>query len=65
MTTCACYGEGVEERQHKYIDGASYLRIADPDGGDGVLLFETGETGLVTGWRIGVEPQVDYVERCG
>lgn len=61
----ALYGDRIEELRHKYLDEGRYLRIADPGGGDGVLLFEAGEDGLVTGWRIGVEPQVDYVERCG
>lgn len=60
----ALYGEGVEELPHKYVDDAHYLRIADPDGGDGVLLFETDESARVTQWRIGVPPQVDYVEGC-
>jgi len=57
------YGEdNIERMPHKYSDG-EYLRIGSPDG-DSVLLFETGEEGVVTEWRIGVEPQVDYVEGC-
>lgn len=57
---------GIEERPHKYTDGL-YLRIKDPAGGNGVLLFETdGKSGQakVVEWRIGVPPQVDYVEGC-
>lgn len=50
---------------HKYAQGHSVHRIADPDGGAGVLVVETGPDGLVTNWRIGIEPQVDWVERCG
>ncbi len=60
------YAGRIEERPHKYTDG-SYLRIADPDGGKGVLIFETdakGDTAKVTEWRIGVPPQVDYIEGC-
>ncbi len=57
------YGENrIERRPHKYSEG-EYLRIEAPDQGS-ILLFETGEDGAVTEWRIGVEPQVDYVEGC-
>lgn len=59
------YGSGIEQRPHKYVDGAHYLRIPDPAGGNGVLVFETGSSGQVQAWRIGVPPQVDWVERCG
>lgn len=59
------YGEGVEERPHKYIDGGHYLRVADPVGGEAVLLFETGADGYSTRWRIGLPPQIDWVEGCG
>jgi hypothetical protein len=57
---------GIEEQPHKYSDGL-YLRIKDATGGNGVLLFETdakGDDARVTEWRIGVPPQVDYVEGC-
>jgi len=57
---------GIEEQPHKYSDGL-YLRIKDANGGNGVLLFETdgkGDDAKVTEWRIGVPPQVDYVEGC-
>jgi len=59
----ALYGTHVAAQPHKYVDGAKYLRIAAPQG-DGVLLFETDEHGKVTRWRVGVPPQVDYVEGC-
>jgi len=54
----------LEQRGHKYVEGGRYLRVGDPAGGDGVLVFETGADGIVTAWRIGVPPQVDYVEGC-
>ncbi|RZA16120.1 MAG: lectin [Lysobacteraceae bacterium] len=57
---------GIEERPHKYTDG-QYLRVRDPAGGAGVLLFETdgkGDDARVTAWRVGLPPQVDYVEGC-
>lgn len=54
----------VQQQPHKYVDGARYLRIADPAGGEGVLLFETDAGSRITEWRVGVPPQVDYVEGC-
>ena len=60
------YAGAVEEQPHKYSDG-QYLRIEDPAGGNGVLVFETDAKGgdaKVTEWRVGVPPQVDYVEGC-
>ena len=56
----------IEEQPHKYTDG-QYLRVKDAAGGNGVLLFETDgkrDDAKVTTWRIGVPPQVDYVEGC-
>lgn len=58
------YGDRVERRPHKYVEGARYLRIPDAAGGNGVLLFATDADGRVTEWRVGVPPQVDYVEGC-
>jgi hypothetical protein len=55
---------GIAEQPHKYVEGARYLRSTAADGGS-VLVFETDAAGKVTGWRIGVPPQVDYVEGCG
>jgi hypothetical protein len=54
----------VEHRPHKYVEGAAVLRVVDPAGGKGVLVFETDVAGKVTAWRAGVAPQVDYVEGC-
>jgi hypothetical protein len=58
------YGERIERSNHKYVEGGEYLRIAAPDGGDTVLIFETDAHGTVTEWRVGRPPQVDYVEGC-
>ncbi len=54
----------LERRDHKYVEGGHYLRVVDPDGGAGVMVFETEADGVVDEWRIGVPPQVDYVEGC-
>lgn len=62
----ALYPGRIEESPHKYSDG-QYLRIKDAAGGNGVLVFATdakADTAKVTEWRVGVEPQVDYVEGC-
>ena len=58
------YGARVRVQPHKYVAGAKYLRIAALQGA-GALVFETDEHGKVTRWRVGVPPQVDYVEGCG
>lgn len=57
------YAGRVQRQNHKYVEGGKYLRVAG-DGGDGVLVFETGADGVVTDWHVGVPPQVDYVEGC-
>ncbi len=54
----------VEEQPHKYIEGAHYLRVHAAESG-AVLVFETDASGKVTRWRVGVPPQIDYVEGCG
>ena len=55
---------GAEEQPHKYVEGGKNLRIKDGTGGNGVLIFETDAAGKVSAWRVGVPPQVDYVEGC-
>ncbi|GHC10192.1 LptM family lipoprotein [Thermomonas carbonis] len=57
---------GIEQEPHKYTEG-QYLSVRDPAGGKAMLVFETdGKTddAKVTAWRIGLQPQVDYVEGC-
>ena len=58
------YADRVEEAPHKYVEGGKYLRVGDSSGGQGKLVFATGADGKVTSWRVGVAPQVDYVEGC-
>ena len=59
----ALYPGRVEEQPHKYSDG-KYLRIKDAGGGTAVLIFETNAKAVVEEFRVGVPPQVDYVEGC-
>ena len=54
----------VEAQPHKYDPAGQVLRVADPAGGKGVLVLELDKDGRVDEWRIGVPPQVDYVEGC-
>jgi len=60
----ALYGDRIERSNHKYVEGGEYLRIAAPEAGDTVLIFETDAQGTVTEWRVGRPPHVDYVEGC-
>jgi len=57
------YPERVTEKPHHYVEGGRYLRIPADDG-PGVLLFETDAAGKVTRWRVGLPPQVDWIEGC-
>lgn len=60
------YPGRIDARPHHYTDG-QYLRVNDPAGGKGVLVFETDgkdDGARVTEWRIGLPPEVDYVEGC-
>ncbi|WP_040453097.1 MULTISPECIES: hypothetical protein [Hydrocarboniphaga] len=58
------YAGHVEAMPHKYVEGAQYLVVTPPQGGDKRLLFETDAQGKVIAWRIGLMPQVMYVEGC-
>ena len=54
---------GIEEEPHKYTDG-KYLSIAASGVAPTKLVFETDANGVVTEWRVGLLPEVDYVEGC-
>ncbi|WP_439333022.1 lectin [Xanthomonas campestris] len=60
----ALYPDGLTEQPHKYIPGALSLRHADAQS-QSALVFDTDADGKLTNWRVGVAPQVDYVEGCG
>ena len=60
----AAFAGRIEEMPHKYVEGGRYL-VATPDtGGDSRLVFEVDPQGVVTEWRMGLLPQVLYVEGC-
>jgi hypothetical protein len=58
------YAGRVSASPHKYEAGAVTLRVAEAST-PATLLFEVGADGKVSGWRVGLPPQVDYVEGCG
>jgi hypothetical protein len=59
------YGGALKASPHKYTEGGQYLAI---DAGDVApttkLIFEADAAGKVTSWRVGLSPQVEYVEGC-
>ena len=61
----ALYPQAEPPQPHKYVDAGKVLRVPATDGSQGVLVFELGADGKVTLWRVGLPPQVDYVEGCG
>ncbi|MBB5942918.1 lectin [Xanthomonas sp. 3307] len=61
----ALYAGRLEEQPHKYVEGAKVLRVRGEASQPGVLVFETDAAGKAVAWRVGLPPQVDYVEGCG
>lgn len=59
----ALYG-AMESLPHKYVEGGRYLSIFASGVAPTRLVFEIDATGTVTSWRVGLVPQVDYVEGC-
>ena len=56
---------GVETEAHKYVEGGFNMIVPPGGGGDARLIFEIDAKGIITAWRIGMPPQVHYVEGCG
>lgn len=61
----AAFPGKVQEQSDKYLPGARDLIIVDPAGSNAKLIVDVDADGIVSSWRIGVPPQVDYVEGCG
>ena len=59
----ALYNNALQASPHKYTDG-KYLSIAASGVAPTKLVFETDAQGVVSEWRIGLLPEVDYVEGC-
>jgi len=60
----ASFGSRVQSQPHKYIEGGRYLVLSPEFGEEGRVVFEIDETGRVLQWRVGLPPQVFYVEGC-
>lgn len=58
------YHGALQSMPHKYVEGGRYLSVAASGAAPGKLVFEVGADGKATEWRIGLPPQVDYVEGC-
>lgn len=58
------YGDSLQSTPHKYVQGGQYLSIAASGVAPSKLVFETDAAGKVNAWRVGLLPQVDYVEGC-
>ena len=54
----------VESQPHKYIEGGRLLIVTPESPANVRLIFEIDASNNVTAWRIGVIPQVYYVEGC-
>ena len=60
----ALYHDALQSTPHKYIEGGQSLSITASGTAPAKLVFEVGADGKATLWRVGVPPQVDYVEGC-
>lgn len=60
----ALYPERADLTPHKYEENGHNLRVRPAAEGGAILNFEIGNNGTVTAWRVGMPPQVDYVEGC-
>jgi hypothetical protein len=58
------YGGALKASPHKYTEGGQYLAIDAGDVAPTKLVFEADAAGKVTSWRVGLSPQVEYVEGC-
>ncbi len=58
------YAGRVHRMPHKYTPGASYLVVLAPADSMRRLVFET-DGKVVTTYRAGRSPEVEFVERCG
>ena len=58
------YGGALKGAPHKYTQGGQYLSMDAGDVAPTRLVFEVDAAGKVTSWRVGLSPQVDYVEGC-
>lgn len=53
----------AQKQPQKYDADAIDMRVPGDSGA--ALLFEVDKSGKVNAWRVGLPPQIDYVEGCG
>lgn len=58
------YSGALKASPHKYTQGGQYLSMDAGDVAPTRLVFEVDAAGKVTSWRVGMSPQVEYVEGC-
>jgi len=58
------YAGRVVSTPHKYLPAGHYLTVTPADGSANRIVFET-DGKVVTEFRSGALPAVEYVERCG
>ena len=58
------YGGALKGVPHKYTQGGQYLSMDAGDVAPTRLVFEVDAADNVTSWRVGLSPQVEYVEGC-
>jgi hypothetical protein len=54
----------VQSSPHKYVDKGHYLSVASPNDSTRRIVFET-DGSTVRRYRVGRQPEVDFVEGCG
>lgn len=59
------YPERGDVTPDKYDPQAQHLRVRPAQEGQGIIDFALDADGKVGAWRVGLPPQVDYVEGCG
>ncbi|WP_411852439.1 hypothetical protein ACLB90_08155 [Stenotrophomonas sp. LGBM10] len=58
------YPDRGDVTPHKYDEQGHNLRVRPATEGGALVNFEIDRNGIVTDWRVGLPPQVDYVEGC-
>lgn len=59
------YPAGLRTMPHKYVSGGHYLVFTPPGADSGFRIVWETDGRRVTTYRAGIEPAVEYVERCG
>ncbi len=61
----ALYPDRADLGPDKYDETVKHLRVMPAVEGQAVIDFTVDAEGKVSAWRVGLVPQVDYVEGCG